>query len=309
MIPRLWYLVLMRAFVRLRLQDGTVAELVPGDLIGRLWSAALPLDDARVSEAHAMVSLRGQELHLLALRGRFAVGGKPQTEITLAPGMEVQLARDLSLTVEDVTLPTEVLAVEGEGLPRQVLTGVCSLRFDPRPSLVPRYKADGAAHIWSDGQEWKWRVAEGPAHSIEPGATLHVGEITLRAVLVTLASAARSATRVLGSVQPPLRIRAQFDTVHLLREGEPAVALNGISARLLSELVAFAAPVDWQMLAREVWPDEPHEPLLRRKLDVNLARLRRKLEAAGIRSDLVRADGRGHFELFLYDGDEVEDRT
>ena len=42
-----------------------------------MWSAALHLDDPRVSEAHAMVSIRGSELKLLALRGRFQIDGLP----------------------------------------------------------------------------------------------------------------------------------------------------------------------------------------------------------------------------------------
>ena len=39
----------------------------------------LHVDDARVSEAHALVSLRGRELQLLALRGRFAVDSTPRS--------------------------------------------------------------------------------------------------------------------------------------------------------------------------------------------------------------------------------------
>jgi pSer/pThr/pTyr-binding forkhead associated (FHA) protein len=49
----------MLATVRLRLPDGSTTTLAPGDIIGRMASAALVLDDGRVSEAHAMVSLRG----------------------------------------------------------------------------------------------------------------------------------------------------------------------------------------------------------------------------------------------------------
>ena len=52
----------MRASVRLRLPDGTIETLYAGDLIGRTWAAALRLDDPDVSEAHAMVSLRGERL-------------------------------------------------------------------------------------------------------------------------------------------------------------------------------------------------------------------------------------------------------
>ena len=86
----------MRAFVRFRCPDGSIAELAHGDLIGRLGTAALHLDDARISEAHAMISLRGEELKLLALRGRFAVGNKPLSGLTLAEGQRISFARGLT---------------------------------------------------------------------------------------------------------------------------------------------------------------------------------------------------------------------
>ena len=63
----------MRARVRLRLDSGEVRQLVSGDIIGRIWGAALRLDDPQISEAHALVSMRGTALKLLALRGRFVV--------------------------------------------------------------------------------------------------------------------------------------------------------------------------------------------------------------------------------------------
>jgi len=46
----------VRAFTRLLLPDDKAVELGHGDIIGRLWSAALSIPDPRVSEAHAMVS-------------------------------------------------------------------------------------------------------------------------------------------------------------------------------------------------------------------------------------------------------------
>ena len=82
-----------------------------------------------------------------------------------------------------------------------------------------------------------------------------------------------------------------------------------MSARIISELVAFDGPVAWEVLAREIWDNEDEDRTsLRRKLDVNLARLRRKLRDRRIRPDLVRAAGTGHFELLLHERDVVEDR-
>ncbi|HNH46400.1 MAG TPA: FHA domain-containing protein, partial [Myxococcota bacterium] len=144
----------MRAIVRFRLPEGGTVELGPGDLIGRLWSAALSIPDPRISEAHAMISLRGEELKLLALRGRFAVEGRSQSGIVLAAGQRIALADGLELLVEEVTLPSAVFAIEGDGLPRVVVAGPCSLLTRPRPELVPRLIPEAPAWLWSDGEVW-----------------------------------------------------------------------------------------------------------------------------------------------------------
>ena len=297
----------MRAHVRLLLPDGQYAELGHGDIIGRLWSAALSLQDGRISEAHAMVSLRGQELLLLALRGRFTVDGRAATSVVLEHGQRIAVAEDLELLVEEVELPTKVLAIEGDGLPRQVLGGVCSLLTRPRPELVPRF-VNASAHIWTDGDRWLLRVGD-QVRPLSPGDAWEVDGRAFRAVAASLSTAGRTATRLDGGLQRPVRILARFDTAHLFPEGGAPLALSGRSARLLSELVAFAQPVSWLVLAQELWPEEEEPNQLRRRLDVTLSRLRRKLREAGIRPDLIRADGFGHFELFLHDGDRVEDET
>ncbi|HMV66767.1 MAG TPA: hypothetical protein PKA64_07945, partial [Myxococcota bacterium] len=113
--------------VELCLPSGERHTLLHGDLIGRLWSAALRLDDPRVSEAHAMVSHRGREMKLLALRGRFQADGLPTTEVSVHPGMEITLAPGLVLTVAAVTLPPAVLAIAAPGVAARVLPGVTSL--------------------------------------------------------------------------------------------------------------------------------------------------------------------------------------
>lgn len=65
----------MQVFARFRLPDDRLVDAAPGDILGRLPTAAVRLNDPRISEAHALVSLRGRTLRLLALRGRFAVAG------------------------------------------------------------------------------------------------------------------------------------------------------------------------------------------------------------------------------------------
>ncbi len=72
--------------------DDSRVTVHPGDLIGRLASADVVISDPRVSEAHALVSLRRRSLRLLGLRGALSVGGREVDVVTLAPGVRVDLA-------------------------------------------------------------------------------------------------------------------------------------------------------------------------------------------------------------------------
>ena len=299
----------MRVCVRFRLQNGDIYDLGPGDLIGRLPSAALHIDDARISEAHALVSLRGQDLKLLALRGRFAIDQKPLSEVILYPGLSILIARDLELVVEDVFLPTSVVAIRGEGLPQQVLSGTCSITMTPRPMLISRYTGSAQAWIWSVGADWRLRVGQGDAVPLHIGDTFEVEETQFEVVAVSLEHAGQLQTQALGAVGASIHLIANYDTVHIYRTGEPPFVMTGISARIISELVACAAPVSWKSVASEIWRKKSNEQQLRRKWDIALSRIRSKLKEARIRPNLVRSDRSGHVELFLADGDQVEDRT
>lgn len=302
----------MNAIVRLLGPDGRVWTLGPGDLIGRMATAALPIDDGRVSEAHALVSLRAGELKLLGLRGVFAVDGAPCKEVSLRPGLWVALAPGLSLEVLDVELPDSMLALQAEGLPRQTLVGACSILTEPRLCVVGRYQEDAAAQLWNQGVAWRLRLAGETVRDLAPGDTFMVGGHLVSAVAVPVSGVGFARTKVKGAFVTPLHIIAGYETVHihLLGHGtEPPVAIDGISARILSELVALQGPAGWEVLAGEIWRDEPDRLRLRQRWDVSLARLRGKLRAAGIRPDLIRAGGTGQVELLLYQGDRVDDRT
>ena len=147
----------MRATVQLELPDGSAVHLNPGDVIGRTWTAALRIDDPGISEAHALVSLRGHALKLLALRGRFLVNDQPQTEADLAPGQVIRLSRETTVKVTDVDLPDAVLAIEGDGLPQQILSGTAALWLRPTPRLARGYDPRADALLWTGGDGWRLR--------------------------------------------------------------------------------------------------------------------------------------------------------
>lgn len=292
--------------VHLALPDGTQVHLNPGDVIGRMASAALRVDDPRVSEAHALVSLRGERLVLLALRGALLRNGKPQSAIELVAGNEIVLAAGLSLKVLRVQLPATALAIEGvEHGPVVLTASVYSLvTSGNKTSCIPGFHEDSVLSIWSTGEGWRMQRGSAPAQALDEDQELIPG---VRTAAIQLSQASAQSTVAAGQIGVPLRIVARFDTVQIDREGWPTCHLGGRPARILSELVSIGAPVSWEAVAREIWADNADRDHLRTRWDRNLSSLRSKLRAAQIRTDLVRSCGSGNVELLLHQSDQALD--
>lgn len=291
--------------MRFTLPDGSAETLYAGDLIGRTWAAALRLDDPEVSEAHAMVSLRGEQLWLLALRRRFSVAGRSQDAVLLTPGLIVRLAPAVELVVESVELPRVVLGLAGPGLPARVIPGQSSLVADPIPRLTPGFVPEALAQLWSTEGRWRGRVA-GRDLDLAPGTVLETAGGRFEVVEIALSSAGARPTR---AGDGPLRIVATWDTAHIHREDGEVIVLAGQLARVVSELASVRQPVAWEELARQAWPQIVERDLLRRRWDVLLVRLRERLREGGIRADLVSSTRIGLVEMVLREGDVVEDRS
>lgn len=298
------------ACVDLRLPDGTLRRAGPGGVVGRSFTADIRFIDARISEAHAMVSLRGSELVLFALRGRLRCGDRDVPKVTLTPGLVVTLAPGVDVIVEHLQVPSSVLAIEGDALPRQVLVGVTSVLAGPPLHLHGGVHADARALLFSDGLDWFVREHDATmARPLTDGTVLDVDGVALRLVTVETGSAAVPDTTPLphaGTTR--LRLVSHFETVQIWRDDvtEP-ISFAGVAARVLAELLAFGGPARWELVARGVWgPDDDN--VLRHRLDVTLQKIRRRLEESGVRRDLVRAHRDGHLELFLHPGDQADDR-
>ncbi|HVV86902.1 MAG TPA: hypothetical protein VHE35_27880 [Kofleriaceae bacterium] len=299
----------MRASALLRLPDGREVEVGPGDLIGRTPSAAAVIDDPRVSEAHAFVSLRHGELHLLSLRRLLVIGGKAVNHAVLRPGLVVVIADELRLTVVEVVTPSEVLGIHACGQPVRLLSQVASVVGVP-PRVVGKVELDAHAQLWSIGLAWRMRLRDRDAVELHAGDSFEVAGVrfTLVPVPIGQAGATATATASGGAVVESIRIVAFYDTVQLHRRNREVVTVGGTGARILSELIACQGPTGWEILARAVWPDSPDLAALRHRWDVALGRLRARLREEGVR-ELLRADGAGQLALELCDGDEVDDRT
>ncbi|HRE88195.1 MAG TPA: FHA domain-containing protein [Myxococcota bacterium] len=296
----------MEATVVFRLPDGARASLTHGDLIGRLETAALHLDDPRVSEAHAMVSLRGAVMKLLALRGRIAVDGFPLRDVELRQGLVVQLAEDFALLVERVVLPDEVVGLVVDGAPLRVVTSVWSVLAG---GVKVGYLPEAAAWVWPTGPTLTLRRRGGDDELLEVGAELAVEGVALRVEAIDMGRGRSFATTDHGRLavaEAPLEILARYTSVHIRRAGAPTIVIAGLAARVVSELVASGVPMPWSALAAEIWPDMG-EVDLRARWDVTMSRLRKKLVTAGLRADLIRSDGHGNLELCLGPGDVARD--
>lgn len=289
--------------VSLRTMDGSTHELIHGDVIGRLWSAALHLNDGRISECHAMISNRGQELHLLALRGRFRVDGQVGREVVLEAGQRIELAPGVALEVVEVRRPEHVLGLEAPGLPVRIISGVVSL-FGSPARLERGWKPSAESRVWPTGEGWMRSSDEGPVEIVGGSSWLVNGSMFHAVNLST-----GVLTTLDNQLTRRLRIVARYDAVHVhLLPANTTLVLSGLSARLVSELVMLGQPIAWHSLASELWGNLPRN-LLRKRWDMQISRLRRKFRGAGVRSDLVLADGTGLVQLVVGPADEIVDET
>lgn len=283
--------------------------LGPGDVIGRGECATLRLDDPRISEAHAMVSLRGGGLVLLALRGRFRVRSKVLAEVALEPSLAVELAPGLTLTCDAVELPPALLGLRVEGLGTQSLVGTTSLFVrDGAATLRAGFDEGASAVVWTLGGAWRVRVGDGEAMPLTPGDALMIDGVSVEAVAVPVDAANRTRTR--PSLRDPMVLRVSAGGVQIT-PSTPAAApggdVRGVPGRILATLLANDGEMAWRDLCAIVWDgDRSAEDSLRNRLDVGLARLRDRLRALGVTELSVALDGAGFARVRIAPQDRVE---
>jgi len=289
-------------------------DLLPGSIIGRLTSAACRIIEPDISEAHALVSLRGETFHLMALRGTVRVDEDEVSELPLEVGTEVELGRGVVLRVEEVVVPDRIPAIRVDAdRPQALIARVYSLvdkqgaQIFERPRWVPRFEPASLAQVISTGDEWSIRRPGHRPTAWRAGREWTIGTHTLTACWLDSGDAATPHT--IGARAAGLTIQARFVTCNLCLGHAPPVVLQGHMGRLVSELAVSGVSWPWQTLAQQLWPALADRERLRRRWDRLLRRVKRKLAEKGIRQDLVRSDGQGNVELHLYLNDKVVDQT
>jgi len=306
---RMRYVGCMSPYVIFQLPNGEVAKATPGSILGRLSSASVRIDDPRVSEAHALVSLRGSELKLLTLRGSIRVDGRRDADVILEAGLRIQLARGVELKVLAVELPSSMTALQiysqgktfGDAV--ELTRSVYAIIPQPEPRIVPRYVQGAPAHVWNTSDGWCIRLGERERIQLEAGATFAVAGFTVAVVSLPLPEAGMTETVFSDRGYTTLQIIDRDGTIHIHARGHDSLVLNGKPAQIISELISMEVLAPWYVVAGEIWPRTRDLKILRRNWDQCLNRLRKKLREGGIRDNLVNADGTGNIELFLLPGD------
>jgi hypothetical protein len=283
---------------------GDTVRVPPGGIIGRLETAALRLNDPRMSEAHAMVSLRQGGLWLLALRGRLMNGGKRVKEIELVPGVSIAHGAWHALEVLDVRLPATVPGLESEGIERLVPPPVVSFTVGTA-SFVAGFVPDADAVLWTHGGRFFLERGNGERQELLAGQYFSAAGRSWRVIDVPTSELAATRTGQGSRHWSPVRVLLRNGHVHIITRGTPT-AIDGTPATILHALARRPGRHPWHTIARVAWPGEIDESRLRVLWDGALARLRKKLASADIRTNLVRMDGVGHVELFLGPDDSLE---
>lgn len=167
----------VKTYVVFQKSDMSLVTVCEGGIIGRAVTAQLRLSDADISEAHAIVSRRGEGLQLLALRGRVWVAGQVLREVELRAGLELVLGAQLRLVVVEVCVAetSEMPPTLGEeNVVLSFRSGMIVLQQNPGPPLVlsgnlgdlvrllsespsPVYWTVLSGYFWPERDQAHWR--------------------------------------------------------------------------------------------------------------------------------------------------------
>lgn len=273
--------------VTLRLPDGSTGDFFAGTIVGRTWDCGIVVEHPQVSEVHALISLREGRLVLIALAGnKLQIDGVSHERVALKAGMVIELVKDVSIAVLDVSLADVSLALVGVAdqpfelsRPYYSVTGGGS---DP-PRVVPGLTLDALAHLWIAGDSWFAKVAGGSAAVLEAGTSLTIGDRTLDVVEVPR-HGIPATQRAPGPL--PNRVVLLPHTTEL-HYGSRVVVLTGARAEVIWVLSYLDTNTTSADVCRELWPGKEELATKRKRFKQLMFTLRQQLAAEHVSTELV----------------------
>lgn len=301
--------IVLAPSVHLALPSGDTAYMTVGDIIGRSHTAAVVIDDPRVSVAHAMLDVRSGRASLLRLRRSLYVDGVEASSVTLKPGIRIALSpdADLAVTVQTVQVPTHVLSVEGLlPVPVDLYNDLAILpaheRNRPFTVQTRRYTPGALAHIYSGDGTWKIHIRGASPEPLFDGWQGQLAGVPLHARARLLGEDDQLDT--MATVHG-IRITARYESV-TIDDGtrRRPIVIGGFPARILSEVIECGGgPIPKKDIAEQIWNSpadrDLDEQILCARLDRHLGILRTKLHSAGLPPDLLSRNGKALLELKL----------
>lgn len=245
--------------VVLEADDGAQFRVVAGDLLGRSPRSAVPLQDPRVSEAHALVSLRGDGFVLLGLRGTVWTGVRWGAEVPLVEGRSVRLADGIEFLVRHVQLPHAMLALQGfpDGL--VVLNAPVWSLFVAPLRAHPGFDGTARAWVWSSDGPWWRRSGEGEVVPLDVGDRFEVGTHLLDVVGVAVNEGRVTQTATERGQHPPLDI-VIGEALTRIRMAGRETTIGGRPHDILRHtalLTRHQDSVHWTEVAQCIWRVNP----------------------------------------------------
>ncbi|HND33582.1 MAG TPA: FHA domain-containing protein, partial [Myxococcota bacterium] len=228
-------------------------ELQVHSLIGRISRMDLQLNDPRISEVHALVTLKDGSLWLKGLGAPLFVNGKSEPQVRLAQDVEVELARSgIFLRVEKLYLPQQFPTLTLPDQPPQTLAA-SSYHLTAGMQLAAGLHPDALLSLWSIGEDWFFRLAtgeEGPCEDKKDwsiaGRSVHFGLCVGAKLVKTIQDDSLPRTYVIGS-----------STVSIKRENRRDVVFDGQQAQLLKLAILHGRNPEtafkWFDVVEEIW--------------------------------------------------------
>jgi len=279
---------------------GETVEVGLGGLIGRGIDADLQLADPRVSVAHSGISLRKGALQLLAYRGRHWIRGIEYGDVVLRPGLVIEFATGVTLTVREVRLPALLPTIQIDDRPAWPVDSR-AWHIDASGNLREG-RNEERPQMWDSHGDWYVQAPGEDAVGLCIGDSVDVGGHRVTLELYTPEAASDAGTA--RDDPPSIEIHSYVSETELHFPDRPIVRLRQNNHTLIRELGRRTAhtgqTVPWMEIAEAIWPNpnQKHDKLWyrqRSRLVVVLAR-------HGITLRLVRSDG-GQVRLELREQD------